>query len=171
MAEPFTIYKLTILNMLDKVDFPLTNTQISNFFLEQEYTDYFRVQQVISDLVETNLLRAESTHSNTQYSMTAAGKETLEFFRDKITDAIDQDTISYLEKNQMELRNINSILADYYKTPSQDYAVRCQFRVRGKNLIDLTLTVSSREQAETICDNWKKQNEDVYAYLMDILVK
>lgn len=171
MAEPFTIYKLTILNMLDKVDFPLTNTQISNFFLEQEYTDYFRVQQVISDLVETNLLRAESTHSNTQYSMTAAGKETLEFFRDKITDAIDQDTISYLEKNQMKLRNINSILADYYKTPSQDYAVRCQFRVRGKNLIDLTLTVSSREQAETICDNWKKQNEDVYAYLMDILVK
>lgn len=171
MAEPFTIYKLTILNMLDKVDFPLTNTQISNFFLEQEYTDYFRVQQVISDLVETNLLRAESTHSNTQYSMTAAGKETLEFFRDKITDAIDQDTISYLEKNQMELRNINSILADYYKTPSQDYAVRCQFRVRGKNLIDLTLTVSNREQAETICDNWKKQNEDVYAYLMDILVK
>ena len=37
MAEPFTIYKLTILNMLDKVDFPLTNTQISNFFLEQDY--------------------------------------------------------------------------------------------------------------------------------------
>ena len=35
MAEPFTIYKLTILNMLDKVDFPLTNTQISDFFLEQ----------------------------------------------------------------------------------------------------------------------------------------
>ena len=59
MAEPFTIYKLTILNMLDKVDFPLTNTQISNFFLEQDYTDYFRVQQVISDLVEANLIRSE----------------------------------------------------------------------------------------------------------------
>lgn len=171
MAEPFTIYKLTILNMLDKVDFPLTNTQISNFFLEQEYTDYFRVQQVINDLVDADLLRAESTHSNTQYTMTAAGKETLEFFRDKITDAIDCDTIAYLEKNQMELRTINSILADYHKTSFQDYAVRCQFRVRGKNLIDLTLSVPTREQAEAICDNWKKQNEDVYAYLMDILVK
>ena len=63
MAEPFTIYKLTILNMLDKVDFPLTNTQISNFFLEQDYTDYFRVQQVISDLVDADLIRTESTHS------------------------------------------------------------------------------------------------------------
>lgn len=79
MAEPFTIYKLTILNMLDKVDFPLTNTQISNFFLEQDYTDYFRVQQVISDLVDADLIRTESTHSNTQYTITAAGKRRWNF--------------------------------------------------------------------------------------------
>lgn len=98
MAEPFTIYKLTILNMLDKVDFPLTNTQISNFFLEQDYTDYFRVQQVISDLVDADLIRTESTHSNTQYTITAAGKETLEFFKDKISDAIEHDTMAFLEK-------------------------------------------------------------------------
>ena len=59
MAEPFTIYKLTILNMLDKVDFPLTNTQISDFFLEQEYTDYFRVQQVLNDLADSGLIRTQ----------------------------------------------------------------------------------------------------------------
>lgn len=171
MAEPFTIYKLTILNMLDKVDFPLTNTQISNFFLEQEYTDYFKVQQVISDLVETDLIRAESTHSNTQYTITAAGKETLGFFKDKISDAIEHDTINYFSKNKLELRNDNAILADYFKTPNQDYAVRCQYRERDTNLIDLTLTVKRKEQAEAICENWKKQNEDVYAYLMDILMR
>ena len=74
MAEPFTIYKLTILNMLDKVDFPLTNTQISNFFLEQDYTDYFRVQQVISDLVDADLIHAESTHSNTQYTIACSNQ-------------------------------------------------------------------------------------------------
>ena len=157
--------------MLDKVDFPLTNTQISNFFLEQEYTDYFRVQQVISDLVEADLIRAESTHSNTQYTITAAGKETLGFFKDKISDAIEHDTINYFSKNKLELRNDNAILADYFKTPNQDYAVRCQYRERDTNLIDLTLTVKRKEQAEAICDNWKKQNEDVYAYLMDILMK
>ena len=171
MAEPFTIYKLTILNMLDKVDFPLTNTQISDFFLEQEYTDYFRVQQVLNDLADSGLIRTESTHSNTQYYITAAGRETLGFFRDKLTDAIEHDTIAYFEKNKMALRTVNSIIADYYKTPNQDYAVRCQFRVDDTNLIDLTLTVKNKEQAEAICNNWKKQNEDVYAYLMDILIQ
>ena len=40
MAEAFTLYKLIILYMLDKVDFPLTNSQISEFVLDKGYTDY-----------------------------------------------------------------------------------------------------------------------------------
>lgn len=171
MAEPLTIYKLTILNMLEKVDFPLTNTQISNFFLEQEYTDYFRVQQVIGELVDADLIRPESTHSNTQYVLTDAGTQTLGFFKDKITEAIERDTLAYFEKNKLQLRNENSTLSDFYKTSNLDYAVRLQYRQKGVNLIDLTLTVKTREQAEAICANWKNATEDVYGYLMDILIK
>lgn len=157
--------------MLDKVDFPLTNTQISNFFLEQEYTDYFRVQQVIGELVDAELISPESTHSNTQYHITNAGRETLGFFKDKISSAIEHDTLAYFEKNKLTLRNENSILADYYKTPNQDYAVRCQYRIKGNNMIDLTLTVKTKEQAKAVCSNWNHVTDDVYAYLMDILMK
>ncbi len=170
MAEPFTIYKLTILYMLDKAGFPLSNTQISNFFLEQEYTDYFRVQEVIGNLVDADLILAESTHSNTQYTLTTAGKETLNFFSDKITEGITQDVIHFFEENKMELRQETSVVADYYKTTAQNYAVRCQVRSDTHTIIDLTLTVKTKEQAEAICNNWKKQNQDVYAYLMDQLL-
>ena len=66
MAEPNTIYKMTVLTMLDKVDFPLSNTQISNFFLDHDYTDYFTIQKMIHGLVDSELIRPESTHKNTQ---------------------------------------------------------------------------------------------------------
>ena len=171
MAEPFTIYKLTILYMLDKAGFPLTYTQISNFFLEQEYTDYFRVQEVIGDLVNADLINFESTHSNTQYTLTAAGRETLGFFKDKITDGIENDVKRFFEKNKLEFRQENFILADYYKTTNQNYDVRCQVRSDSTTVLDLTLAVTTKEQAEAICNNWKNSNEDVYAYLMDILLK
>ena len=49
MAEPATLYKLIILHMLEHIDFPLSNAQISDFFLDREYTDYFTIQQVIHD--------------------------------------------------------------------------------------------------------------------------
>ena len=157
--------------MLDKVDFPLSNTQLTNFFLEQEYTDYFRVQQVISDLLDAELIRTESTHNNTHYYITAAGKETLNLLKDKISDAIELDINNYFAQNKLELRNDNSIIADYYRTPNRDFAVRCQYRQKDTNRIDLSLSVQTKEQAEAICNNWKKQNEDVYMYLMDILMK
>ncbi len=171
MAEPFTIYKLTILYMLDKAGFPISNTQISNFFLEQEYTDYFRVQEVIGDLVNTGLVNFETTHSNTQYTLTAAGKETLGFFKEKINEGIVSDVKKFFDQNQMEFKQENFILADYYKTTDQKYAVRCQLRTESTTMLDLTLTVNKKELAEAVCNNWKDENQNIYDYLMDTLIK
>ena len=47
--EAETLYKLIIMHMLNKVEFPLTNSQISQFFLENEYTNYFTVQKSLSE--------------------------------------------------------------------------------------------------------------------------
>ena len=62
MAEAFKLYKLIILYMLDKVDFPLTNSQISEFILNEGYTTYFKLQQALSELLDSGFIREESTH-------------------------------------------------------------------------------------------------------------
>jgi hypothetical protein len=49
--------------MLDKVDFPLTNGQISEFILDQEYTSYFTLQQAISEMVEKTLVQEKTLTS------------------------------------------------------------------------------------------------------------
>lgn len=170
MAEPFTIYKLTILYMLDRAGFPLTNTQLSNFFLEQEYTDYFRVQEVIGNLADANLINAKTIRSATQYTLTAAGKETLGFFREKITEGIEEDVRNYFDENKWEFRQENSILADYRRLRNQKYEVRCQVKNDGDNIIDLSLQVKTKDQAESICAHWRENSDDVYAYLMDTLL-
>ena len=60
MSEPLTLYKLIILYMLQKVDFPLSNAQISGFILDKGYTNYFHLQQAISELIESGLVRSET---------------------------------------------------------------------------------------------------------------
>ena len=83
MAEAFTLYKLIILYMLDKVDFPLTNSQISEFVLDKGYTDYFKLQQALSELADGGLILKESTHNRTLFHLTEDGKGTIHLFRDK----------------------------------------------------------------------------------------
>ena len=56
IESSFTLYKLIILYMLQKVNFPLTNAQISDFILDRGYTNYFHLQQAISEMLDTHLI-------------------------------------------------------------------------------------------------------------------
>jgi hypothetical protein len=156
--------------MLDRVEYPISNFQIANFFLEREYTDYFRVQQAIGELQSSGLIDYKTSRRNTKYTITEEGKNTLNLLRDKLNEGIEDDIISYFKKNEVEIKMDNAVVADYYKSTGGGYAVRCQFKSRDKSLIDMTLAVKTKEQAEAICDNWKMQKEDVYGYLMELLM-
>ena len=50
IQDPHTLYKLIILYMLNRVSFPLTKSQVGDFVLEKEYTNFLTLQQVISEL-------------------------------------------------------------------------------------------------------------------------
>lgn len=171
MTELTTMYRLMILYMLDKVEYPLTNTQITNFILEKDYTTYFTVQQTISDLLSSELITAESTHNNTRYRITEEGQQTLRFFNDKISDAIKEDILTYFQEHHYDLKQETSVYADYFKAAGKGYGVRCQIKELEQSVVDLTIHVDTREQAEAICKNWSGQCTDVYAMLMDMLLK
>ena len=105
MAEPFTLYKLIILYMLDRVDFPLTNSQISSFLLDRGYTNYFTLQQAFSELEEANLVKPQTIRNTTQFQLTKSGREALGYFCDRIPNAIQEEADQYLQEHKIELRN------------------------------------------------------------------
>ncbi len=73
MTETFTLYKLIVLYMLEKVDFPLTTSQISEFILDKGYTTYFKLQETLLKWRTSGLLRVETTHNRTLYHLTDNG--------------------------------------------------------------------------------------------------
>ena len=166
MSEPFTLYKLIILYMLDKVDFPLTNAQISGFILDKGYTTYFKLQQALSELTESGFIREESTHSRTFYHLTEEGRETLHFFKNDISTAIQEDIDSFLKEKNYELKNEVSVKSDYYRNTNREYSIHCQVVEQGVPLIDLTVTAPTEKEAETIANNWQQKNEEIYAWIM-----
>ena len=170
MSEPFTLYKLIILYMLDKVDFPLTNAQISGFILDKGYTTYFKLQQALSELTESGFIREEATHSRTFYHLTEEGEETIHFFRNKISDAIQKDIDEFLKEKNYEMKNEVSVKSDYFPGSGMEFTVRCQVIENNQPLIDLTLTVPSEAEAETISNNWSKKNQEIYALIMQNLL-
>jgi len=58
LQDPLTLYKLIVLYMLNRVTFPLTAAQVSDFILGKEYTNFLTLQQVINEL--TDALRTDT---------------------------------------------------------------------------------------------------------------
>ena len=170
MAEAQTLYKLIVLSMLDRVDFPLTNAQISDFILTKEYTNYFTLQQVLSELVETELAEVHTVRNSSYYQLTPKGKETLNFFGHMVSSAIHEDMDKYFKDNAIALRDEISVRADYFPNNHEEYSVRLQVMEKNSSIIDLTLSVPTETQANSICNNWKQKNQKLYAYLMQELL-
>ena len=64
MQELMTLYKLIILYMLARVDFPLTRIQINNFLLGREYTtNYLNIQQAMGELIDDKLVISQSVRN------------------------------------------------------------------------------------------------------------
>ena len=170
MADTFTLYKLIILYMLKRVDFPLTNGQISEFILDKGYTTHFKLQQAISEMVETGLLREEQAHNRTLYHLTEEGEQTIDFFHTKISPAIQHDIDLFLKERRYDLKDEVSVKSDYFQNEHNEFCVRCQVIENQIPLIDLTLTVPTENEAETIATNWSQHNQEIYALIMEKLL-
>ena len=169
MSDPLTLYKLIVLYMLNRVSFPLTAAQISDFILTREYTNFLTLQQVIRELTDTGLVDARTVRNRTQLLLTKDGKQTLDFFSQQISTSIRQEIDEYLKENEMELRNEVSILADYYKATSGEYEAHLKAKEGNVTLVDLIISVPVEETAAAICDNWQKKNQEIYQYLIEQL--
>ena len=170
MAETYTLYKLIVLYMLDKVDFPLTTSQISEFILDKGYTSYFKLQETLSEMTSSHLLDVETTHNRTLYHLTENGEETIHFFHSKLSPAIQKDIDDFLKEKQYDLKEESAVKADYYLNTNHEYEVRCQIVENGFSLIDLKLTVPTEKEAETIAGRWTAQSQEIYSLLLTKLL-
>ncbi len=170
-SDTFMLYKLMILYILSRVNFPLTNAQLTAFILEKEYTNYFNIQRALSELIDDAFISTKTIRNSTLYRITDSGTETLLFFDNMISSGIKEDIDAYLLQNKYELQEEVSAPADFYQVKKGEFAAHLSVIERDTPIIDLTLIVPTEEEASRLCNNWKEKSSDVYTYLMSSLLE
>ncbi|NLX69788.1 MAG: DUF4364 family protein [Clostridiales bacterium] len=161
--------KLSILYYIDRLDIPLTNTQVTQFFLENNIMNYFDLQQLLSQLVSSDHLSCLETGHKSFYSITKKGGETLRFFRSHIPQWLRHAIDIYAQQNRSRFKRENQITAEYKRISSKEYQVICKVMENDIVLIDLRLSVTDRKQARIICNNWDTKAPEIYKYIMQQL--
>lgn len=169
MQDSLTFNKLIILFILNRISFPITTAQISDFILEKEYADFLTLHQSITELTDTEMIRANSVLHRTYLTITEEGEKTLLLFQSRLSYATKQEIKEFFNEKEYELRNEVSILANYYKNTSGDYEAILTAKEKDSTLVKISLAVPTKEMAADICEKWQKNNEEIYQYLVEKL--
>ena len=169
-TDATTLYKLMVLYMLNKVNFPLSNSQIAEFMLDRQYTNYFTLQEVLNSLANDGFVQILTYRSSTQYKLTREGIDTISFFDSKISPAIREDIDKCLKENKYDLKCEVGTTSDYYKSTGGDYIVHCQVKEGNTNLIELNIAVPLEQQADAMCAKWKDASQDIYDFVIHKLM-
>lgn len=167
--DPLTLYKLIVLYMLNRVTFPLTKAQICDFILEKEYTNFMTLQQAISELMDADMIFVRSIRNRTHLEITESGRETLDFFHNRISSTIKDEIDSFFIDNEFELKNELSVYSTYYPTSTGEFNAELVVKEKEVELINLKLSVPTKELAIGICDKWDGKHEDIYKYVVEKL--
>jgi len=170
LATPFTTYKLIVLYMLKHAESSLTNSQISEFILEREYTNYFHLQEAVSELVEAELIEKHTISNTSYYRLTEDGKNTLSYFEKELSADIRKEVKEYLKSAGYEMQQRILTPADYYTSSQGSYAVNCRIIERNVSLLDINLIAPNLEAAKSMCRNWPDKSREIYAKIMEELL-
>lgn len=157
--------------MLKKVNFALSNGQIVDFFTETGYTNYFVVQQTLSSLVDVSLISEEKNQNTTVYRLTKEGYSTLEALEQNLSSAVREDVTRYLDKNRFSIRSVASIRAVSFPTGEGDYMASMQIKEGNSTLLDLSVSLPTKEDAESTCTHFKEHSTEIYQNILKLIVR
>ncbi len=161
--------KLLVLYVMESLKHPITNTQLTEIILENNFINYFTLQQYISELISSDFLRYEKVNDKNLVHITEKGSNTLSFFSDRISSIkkkiIDDYLLSIIESIKKEL----TIHSDYTIGKDNSFIVDLQALENDNLLISLKVSVPTKKQATSLCNRWKSNPSDIYNKIMNSL--
>lgn len=169
-TEELAQNKLLLLYIIDKSNSSLTNNEITELVLKNNYMNYFLVQQYLSELVDSKFIEYKKIKDKNVYILLEKGKATLSYFEGRIPKETKDQILSLFSKDIQEKNKPTHIIGEYYKNSNSEYTVNLKLIEKSEVLFSLYLSVPTKEQAEHICQVWKNKTEYIYKNLLNMLV-
>lgn len=161
--------KLIVLYIINKLNKSITNLQMVDFVLEATGIDYFTLQDILIQLQENSLIDLFYEEEVRYYKITDQGKEMLNSLITIIPDFIVARIDEKIKENQKEIKQKSVVYADFFPEGKANFMVKCKISEGGKKLIELNLSVPTREQAIDICNKWYESPSKYYLEIIKLL--
>ncbi|HSN59278.1 MAG TPA: DUF4364 family protein [Clostridiaceae bacterium] len=162
--------KLLLLYIINRLNLPVSNAQLTELVLKNSLMNYFILQQYIDELISSEFLKYTDTSGRQRLMISEKGKKVLELFGDRVSEKKCGIVNEYIEKNWDDLKKDMTVTADY-TIEKKDFIVNLKAMEKDRLLIDIRINVPSNKQARDLCSKWKEKCPELYEKITEILTE
>ena len=162
--------KVLILYLLNKISDGIKSDNLYKIISIANNINYFYFQELVTDLIETNLIGSFTKDEDTFIKITSEGQNALSLTKSLLpgilklkADNAFKDTISSIEEEA-------SIITEYTPKNESDYTVTCKIVEKNDVIFEVSAFAGSRERAKQISDNWKNNANIIYPKIINLLL-
>ena len=161
--------KLLVLYVIKSLRQAISKTQLTEIILENNFINYFTLQQYISELDTAEFVEYIEKNNKILITITSKGENVLSIFNDRISP-IKRDIIdNYISKTIDNIKKELTIHSDYTIEKNNSFIVDLKALEDETLLIDLKISVPTKKQATSLCNRWKENPSDIYTKIVQVL--
>lgn len=163
--------KLKLLYILNYINLPLTNVEVSNYILEYDIWDYFTLQALLNALCDAKFVTLKSKVGHDYYSVSQAGKAALDMFKEKLPEYFISEVKSHFSHIKKQIEKKRDLFGHYYKRKDDEYIVYLQVIENKTTIFNLSVNVPTEEIAKNIVKKWDDKPEDIFGQIITTLTE
>lgn len=162
--------KVLLLFFCDKVRMPVSSMQLTRIMLEHRFMNYFHMQQCLHELSTNGYLSVENRTGTDFYSITPEGARILGLFGSIIPEGIRNRLLAGISEIRSGLMRETAVTADSVLLTEDEWRVNLRISESDFPLFEAHLSVGSRDDARTICNNWRQNANTLYPQVIALLL-
>jgi len=163
--------KLLMLYVLKSIKEPISNTQLTEIILENNFINYFTFQQYLSELEESKFVEYQEANDKKLLILTEKGDNVLSLFKARISPSQISIVDEYIKEKISTIKKELTIHADYTLGSGDDSFIVDLKAIEDQALLmELKLSVPTKKQAALICNKWKENPSEIYTNVINILI-
>lgn len=162
--------KLSMLYLLYRLDLPLSDEQMAEFFTAEGQPNYFELQQLLAELCDSGHLSRSESHGCLYCRITEKGREAVAMFKKKIHIRTLSRIDRFVEDHGHRLRNESQLAAEVMRAENGSYRVSLKVLEMDQMVMEITLAVPHADQAKAIAAAWKGHAKTIYKDLLVQLI-
>ncbi len=162
--------KVLILYILNLIDNEIKEDNLFKIISSINNINYFYFKQVLTDLIDSNLVGDFTKENETVIRITSEGKNAYILTKDVLPGIMKLKADSIFKKEFTAIAEESSVIAEFIPKNENNYTIKCKIIENNETIFEVKTFAGSRQRAKRIVDNWNSNASRIYPKILNLLL-